>query len=171
VTLVEQEGTKATESITVTDLETGQYNATFLQTRSGTYWLFTSLSGRTVSNLQSCEIDTFTSKYYLQVRPRNPSECAALQRCNKLRIERLGFGAGRQETVLERETNPKISRRACTCEYGLLSCRGESAGIAKRPRERSLTPKSLTSRFAPVFIAVCPLTPFRAAADRPRGRA
>jgi hypothetical protein len=26
----------------------------------------------------------------------------------------------------------KLSRRACTCEYGLQSCRGESAGVAKR---------------------------------------
>ena len=39
--------------------------------------------------------------------------------------------------VLERWTNPKLSRRTCTCEYGLQSCSGKSAGVAKRPRERS----------------------------------
>jgi hypothetical protein len=37
---------------------------------------------------------------------------------------------GRQKTVLERGTHPKLSRR--TCEYGLQSCRGKSAGVAKR---------------------------------------
>jgi hypothetical protein len=41
--------------------------------------------------------------------------------------------------VLERWTNPKRSRRTCTCEYGLQSCRGKSACVAKRPRERSPT--------------------------------
>jgi hypothetical protein len=41
--------------------------------------------------------------------------------------------------VLERWTYPKQSRRTCTCEYGLQSWRGESARVAKRPRERSLT--------------------------------
>ena len=36
---------------------------------------------------------------------------------------------------LERWTKPKLSRRMCTCEYGLQSCREKSAGVAKRPRE------------------------------------
>jgi hypothetical protein len=58
-----------------------------------------------------------------------------------LRIGRLGFGTGRQRMVLERWTNPKLSRRACTCEYGLQSCRGKSAGVAKWPRERFHTRK------------------------------
>ena len=57
----------------------------------------------------------------------------------ELRIVTLGFGTGRQKMLLERWTNPKLSRRACTCEYGLQSCRGKSAGVAKRPRERSPT--------------------------------
>jgi hypothetical protein len=39
--------------------------------------------------------------------------------------------------VFERWTNPKLVRRTCTCEYGLQSCRGKSAGVAKQPRERS----------------------------------
>jgi hypothetical protein len=37
----------------------------------------------------------------------------------KLRIERLRFGAGRQKMALERWTNPKRSRRTCTREYEL----------------------------------------------------
>ena len=53
----------------------------------------------------------------------------------QLRIRRRGFGTGRQRMVLERGTNPKRSRRTCTCEYGLQSWRGKSAGVAKRPRE------------------------------------
>jgi hypothetical protein len=51
----------------------------------------------------------------------------------------VGFGTGWQLLVLERRPNPKLSRRTCTCEYGLHSCRGKSAGVAKRPRERSPT--------------------------------
>jgi hypothetical protein len=47
---------------------------------------------------------------------------------------KIGFGTGRQRMVHERETNPKLSRRTCTCGYGLQSCRGES-GVANRPRE------------------------------------
>jgi hypothetical protein len=41
--------------------------------------------------------------------------------------------------VLERWTNPKLSRRTCSPRYGLRSWRGKSAGVAKRPRERSPT--------------------------------
>jgi hypothetical protein len=51
----------------------------------------------------------------------------------------LRSGTGRQKMGLERWTYPKLSRRTCTCENGLQSCRGESAGVAKRPRERSPT--------------------------------
>jgi hypothetical protein len=66
---------------------------------------------------------------------------------NKLRI--VTFGTERQRMVLERWTNPKLSRRTCSPESGLQSCRGKSAGVAKRPRERPTPdPKSLTSRFA-----------------------
>jgi hypothetical protein len=42
--------------------------------------------------------------------------------------------------VLERWTNPNLSRRACTCEYGPRSCGGKSAGVAKRPRELNSHP-------------------------------
>jgi hypothetical protein len=67
------------------------------------------------------------------------SECAlsthhSIQRCNALRIVTSGLARAH-----ERWTNPKHSRRTCTCEYGLLSWGGESAGVAKQPRERSPT--------------------------------
>jgi hypothetical protein len=55
--------------------------------------------------------------------------------------ESLRFGTGRQETALERGPTPKLSRRTCTCEYGLRPCGGQSAGVAKRPRERDLPPE------------------------------
>jgi hypothetical protein len=61
---------------------------------------------------------------------------------------RNGFGTGRQKMALGRWTNPKLSRRTCTCEYGLQSRRGKSAGVAKRPRELISHPKSLPLRFA-----------------------
>ena len=66
----------------------------------------------------------------------------------------------RQKLVLERWTNPKLPRRTCSCEYGLQSCRGKSAGSAKRPRERSPTRNPL--RFATLFIAVSPVVLTRA---------
>jgi hypothetical protein len=56
--------------------------------------------------------------------------------------------------VLERRTNPKLSRHTCTCEYGLQSCRGKPAGVAKRPRERS-PPEIATVTFRDFCIAVC----------------
>jgi hypothetical protein len=47
------------------------------------------------------------------------------------------FGAGRQSRLLERGTNPTRSRRASSSRYGVPSCRGKPAGVAKRLRERS----------------------------------
>jgi hypothetical protein len=52
--------------------------------------------------------------------------------------------------ALERWSNPKLPRRSCTCEYGLESCRGKSAGVAYRKRPRELishteTPHVLTT--------------------------
>ena len=74
----------------------------------------------------------------------------------KLRIVTLRFGAVRQKMVLERWTNPKRSRRTCICEFGLPSCRGKSAGVAKRPRERSIShPKPPPFRFAKPFSSLC----------------
>jgi hypothetical protein len=45
-------------------------------------------------------------------------------RWEKLRIGTLGFGTGLQKRLLERWMNPKLARRACPCEHGLPSCRG-----------------------------------------------
>jgi hypothetical protein len=43
------------------------------------------------------------------------------------------FGIGRQKMALERWTNPKPQRRTRSPRYGVPSCRGQSAGVAKRP--------------------------------------
>jgi hypothetical protein len=61
----------------------------------------------------------------------------ALSCDEKAANRRLGFGTGRQKPVLERGANPKHSRRTCSPRYGLQYWLGESAGVAKRPRERS----------------------------------
>ena len=82
-----------------------------------------------------------------ETRPRCVSRlCAAMQ---KLRIVMLRFGTGRQTDgqILE------LSRRSCTCEYGVHSCRGESAGVAKRPRERSPTRNPTRYEIRNCFIA------------------
>jgi hypothetical protein len=57
-------------------------------------------------------------------------------RRNTLRIVMLGSARGRQKMALER-TNAELSRRACSPLHALQSCRGESAGGAKRPLSRS----------------------------------
>ena len=49
------------------------------------------------------------------------------------------LGSARQKMGLERWTNPKPQRRTCSPQYGVPSCRGKPAGVAKRPRERSPT--------------------------------
>jgi hypothetical protein len=60
-----------------------------------------------------------------------------VQRCNKLRIEALGLG--RPEMAQnERSTNPRLSRRTCTCEYGLYTREARNRRASrKRPREPS----------------------------------
>jgi hypothetical protein len=75
-----------------------------------------------------------------------------VQRC-QLRIVTLRVGAGRQKVVLERWTNPKLSRRTCTCKYGLQWCRGRSAGVAKRPREPTPHPKPPTVTLRSLTVA------------------
>ena len=55
-----------------------------------------------------------------------------------------------KKMVLERWTKTKLSRRKCSPRYGLQSCRGKSAGVAKRPRELSPHRKSLLLR-TPLF--------------------
>jgi hypothetical protein len=92
----------------------------------------------------------------------------------KLRIGRLRFGTARQTNVLERGTNPKLSRHTCSPRYGLQSCRGESAGVAKPPREQfrcAKIPPELRCTFEVVLTLIenslndlppvqpCPLSP------------
>jgi hypothetical protein len=67
------------------------------------------------------------------------------------RIVTLRFGTGRQRMGLERWTNPKLSRRACTCEYRLRSCRGKSAGL-ENPHVRFAIFSSLYSS----SVTLCP---------------
>jgi hypothetical protein len=62
----------------------------------------------------------------------------SVQRC-KLRIVTIRFGTARQKMALERWTTPTCSRRSPSPRYGVQSCGGKSAGVAKRPRERSPT--------------------------------
>jgi hypothetical protein len=72
---------------------------------------------------------------------------------------RLGFGTARQEMVLERWTHPTRSRRACSTRYGLRSCRGESVGVAKRPRERPPDRNSQQSNSRKFLIALRRVSP------------
>jgi hypothetical protein len=85
-----------------------------------------------------------------------------MKRCLRIGTRRVWHTA-RQKTALERWTNPKLSRRTCTCEYGLQCCRGESAGVAKPPRERS--PTVPIRHFC---IAVWSLSGSRGRTQRPR---
>jgi hypothetical protein len=83
------------------------------------------------------------------------SKVGGLQRRTSLRIVNVTrVWHARQKTVLERWTHPKHSRRTCSPRHGLPSCRGKSAGVAKRPRERSPTRKPFRYD-SPLFIAVC----------------
>jgi hypothetical protein len=52
---------------------------------------------------------------------------------------REGLARGDRKRPFEPGTHPKLSRRTCTCGYGLQSWREKPAGVAKRPRERSPT--------------------------------
>jgi hypothetical protein len=78
-------------------------------------------------------IGSLTNLTYLCVPFTDLSPCVApaesrdrsverrMMHSEKLRIVTLGFGTGRQELALERDTNPKHSRRTYTCEYALQS--------------------------------------------------
>jgi hypothetical protein len=66
-----------------------------------------------------------------------------------LRIVTFGLGTGRQKMAFEQWTNPKRSRRTCTCEYGVQSRGGNSAGVAKPPRERSPSRNPHRHRWTP----------------------
>jgi hypothetical protein len=88
----------------------------------------------------------------------------------KLRIVAFGFGAGRQKMVLGRWTNLKRSPCTCTCEYGLQSCRGKSADVAKRPRERFQLIQLLHAVLDPALInAAAAAADVTKPAESPRG--
>jgi hypothetical protein len=91
-----------------------------------------------------------------KVRAQCPT--SLVQRRTRLRIVVLRFGTARQKMHLERWTNPNRSRRTSSPQYGLRPCRGESAGVAKRPRD--LISHRNPQRFA-TFSSPCAL-PFTA---------
>jgi hypothetical protein len=67
--------------------------------------------------------------------------------------------------VLERGTNPTLSRRTCSPRYGLQSSGSKSAaGVAKRPRERSPT------RNPNVSIRTCSIAACSVACPRHRSK-
>ena len=81
------------------------------------------------------------------------------------RNDRVWHGGG---INLERGTNPKLARRMCTREYALPSCRGNSAGVAKRPHELISHPKSLNSkRFATFPSLYCSRTRHHSSSNNP----
>jgi hypothetical protein len=63
------------------------------------------------------------------------SYIAPISAMQKLRIVTIRFGTARKKLALERWTHPKPQRRKCSPLYEVPSCRGKSAGVAKRPRE------------------------------------
>jgi hypothetical protein len=64
-----------------------------------------------------------------------------------------GLAPGDRKWPLNEAHRPNF-RGVCSPRYGLHSWRRESAGVAKRPRERSPTRNSLTVRFAFAYAAV-----------------
>jgi hypothetical protein len=67
--------------------------------------------------------------------------CIVTPYSNEQLANRNGYGMVRKKTVPERWRNPKLSRRTCTCEYGLHLCRGKPAGVAKQLRVSDLPPE------------------------------
>jgi hypothetical protein len=57
----------------------------------------------------------------------------------KWRFKRLTGWARGDRKRTEPSNDPKLSRRTCSPRYRLQSCRGKSAGVTKRPRERPPT--------------------------------
>jgi hypothetical protein len=84
--------------------------------------------------LPSCAGDCYTSSGVGGGGARR-AQSFPVPTCVEGRESDLGFDTGRQKMALERGTNPKLSRRACSPRYGLQSCPRKSAGVAKRPRE------------------------------------
>jgi hypothetical protein len=72
--------------------------------------------------------------------PPSPS----VQRWKKLRIGLLRFGTGRRKWPLNGWTNPKRSRRTCTCEYGLRSWQRGCGG------RRETATRAISHRITPI---------------------
>jgi hypothetical protein len=72
---------------------------------------------------------------------QNDSKVITTARCTRLRIVTiLGFGTGcDREWPLNDGQIPNVRVVRVHCEYALQPRRWKSAGVAKRPRERSLT--------------------------------
>jgi hypothetical protein len=104
-----------------------------------------------------CECRDFAMSRSLQQVSR---ACARVERTSGEQVANctFGFGVGRQRMAVERGATPRIPRRTCSPRYGLQSCRGKSAGVAKRPREPYHPPQ--TAPLSPLLIhsSVC-LTP------------
>ena len=85
----------------------------------------------------------------------NQRECVRLYSDDTDANRYLGQGLARPKLALERWTNPKLSRCTCSPRHGLQSCRRKSAGVAKRPRERSPTRNPLLLKSPTVTIRNC----------------
>jgi hypothetical protein len=96
-------------------------------------------------------------------KSRRSTPSAVQRRGGAAKRDAEGLGAERQETALGRWTLNLFASHVYVLapRYELQSCRGESAGVAKRPRERSPTRKPLTLRFANFCIAVCGQSSFQ----------
>ena len=89
---------------------------------------------------QLAEFALTAKGHFHSARPRPTSlHVVMLHLIAFVRGERVERKRDLSSSGLERWTDPKLSRRTCTCEYVLQSCRGKSAGVARRRRERSPT--------------------------------
>jgi hypothetical protein len=97
----------------------------------------------------------------LQVRRRRERSRGThtIQRWERGDRNNRGFGSGGDRNCsFGRGANPKLSRRTCTCENGLQSCRGKSAGVAKRPREPGESPIRNPYRYDSQLFRRCELS-------------
>ena len=104
-------------------------------------WRSTARSGR--NSLSAGENSSLTPHPHPARHPHPPTVMSLL------RIERLGFGKGRQRMALERRTLPTLSYRTCIPGYGLQSCWRDQTGVVKRRRELLAHPIPLLVRFTP----------------------
>jgi hypothetical protein len=102
-----------------------------------------------------CDGVVYQSCTKLQHAPGSMQVSMPYSCTQKSRIVTLRFGTGRQKLFLERWTHPKPQRRTRSPRYEVPSCRGKSAGVAKRPRERSPT-RNPAVTIRNFFVAVGP---------------